>query len=67
MNREAKEQRIARLLLQLQDLTMDIAWIEGLIETSQPPAKAHYSIEKRKQTEKLDKVRNELQKLRAIQ
>lgn len=67
MNREAKEQRIARLLLQLQDLTMDIAWIEGIIETSQPPAKAHYSMEKRKQNEKLDKVRNELQKLRAIQ
>ena len=67
MNREAKDQRIARLLLQMQDLTMDIAWIEGLIETSQPPAKVHYSSEKRKQIEKLDKVRSELNKLRAVQ
>jgi hypothetical protein len=67
MLKEHREQRIARLLLQLQDLTMDIAWIEGLIETSQPPAKVHYTMEKRKQNEKLDKVRNELQKLRAIQ
>ena len=67
MLKEHREQRIARLLLQMQDLVMDIAWIDGLIETSQPPAKAHYSMEKRKQNEKLDKVRNELQKLRAIQ
>lgn len=67
MLKEHREQRISRLLLSLQDLTMDIAWIEGLIETSQPPAKAHYTMEKRKQNEKLDKVRNELQRLRAIQ
>lgn len=67
MNKEAKEQRVARLLLQLQDLAMDIAFLEGMIEGSQPPAKAHYSMEKRKQNEKLEKVRDELSRLRAIQ
>ncbi len=66
MNREAREQRIARLLIELKDLLLDIAFIEGRIKALQGPGKIHYENEKRKETAKLEKVRSELERLKAV-
>lgn len=67
MQREAKEQRICFLLADMQDILKDLAWLEGMIESSPAPAAAHYNSEKRKETAKLDKIKAELIRLKAVQ
>ena len=67
MLKEHREQRIATLLADLQDKLMDLAFIEERISHTNGPAKVYYENEKRKETSKLEKVRDELTKLKARQ
>jgi hypothetical protein len=67
MNKEAKEQRIATLLADLQDRLQDLAFIQERIDHTHGPAKDYYTNQKRLDTIKLEKVRSELERLRAVQ
>jgi hypothetical protein len=64
MNKEAKTQRIAFLLADLQDRIKDIAFIDERILHTTGPAKQYYENEKRKESNKLEKIKAELQSLR---
>jgi len=66
MTKEAKTQRIAFLLADLQTLTMDIAFLSERIEHTSSPARDYYSNEKRKESNKLEKIKAELCSLRAM-
>jgi hypothetical protein len=66
MNKEAKAQRIGFLLADLQTLTMDIAFLSERIEHTSGPAKQYYENEKRKESNKLEKIKAELCSLRAM-
>jgi ElaB/YqjD/DUF883 family membrane-anchored ribosome-binding protein len=67
VNREAKDQRIATLLADLQDRLQDMAFIDERILHTTGPAKQYYENEKRKESNKLEKVRDELCRLKAVQ
>lgn len=67
MNREAKEQRIARLLADLQERSQDMAFLSERIEHTTGIAKQYYIREKQKEQAKLEKIKAELCSLRAIQ
>ena len=66
MNREAKEQRIATLLADLQERSQDMAFIDERIKHTTGPAKQYYENEKRKESNKLEKIKAELQSLRGV-
>ena len=66
MNKEAKTQRIATLLADLQSQLMDIQFLNERIEHTSGPARDYYSNEKRKESNKLEKIKAELQSLRGV-
>jgi ElaB/YqjD/DUF883 family membrane-anchored ribosome-binding protein len=66
MNREAKEQRIATLMADLQERSQDMAFLSERIEHTTGPAKQYYENEKRKESNKLEKIKAELCSLRAM-
>jgi hypothetical protein len=66
MNKEAKTQRIATLLADLQSQLMDIQFLNERIEHTSGPAKQYYENEKRKESNKLEKIKAELQSLRGV-
>jgi ElaB/YqjD/DUF883 family membrane-anchored ribosome-binding protein len=66
MNKEAKTQRIATLLADLQSQLMDIQFLSERIEHTSGPAKQYYENEKRKESNKLEKIKAELQSLRGV-
>ena len=66
MNKEAKTQRISFLLADLQDLSQDIAFLSERIEHTSGPARDYYVNEKRKESNKLEKIKAELQSLRGV-
>ena len=66
MNREAKEQRIAILLADLQERSQDMSFIDERIKHTTGPAKQYYENEKRKESNKLEKIKAELQSLRGV-
>jgi hypothetical protein len=67
MNREAKEQRIARLLLEQQHLVLDsLPFLESQIKILVGAGKDYYLQLKRKDNEKLEKIRAELESLRGV-
>jgi hypothetical protein len=67
MNREAKEQRIARLLLDQNHLLLDsLPFLESQIKILNGAGKDYYTQQKRKETEKLEKIRAELESLRGV-
>ena len=67
MLKEHREQRIARLLIDYQNMIKDLAFDDERIERTFGPAKYYYTNQKRLDTIKCDKIRNELEKLRAVQ
>lgn len=67
MNKEAKHQRIARLLLEQQHLVLDsLPFLESQIKILNGAGKDYYTQQKRKDTEKLEKIRAELESLRGV-
>jgi len=66
MIREHRDQRIATLLADLQDRIKDMAFIDERILHTTGPAKQYYENEKRKDNEKLEKIRAELESLRGV-
>jgi len=66
MNKEAKSQRISFLLAELQDRLQDMAFLSERIEHTSGPAKQYYENEKRKESNKLEKIKAELQSLRGV-
>lgn len=66
MNHEAKQQRIAFLMADLQDRLQDMAFLSERIDHTTGPARQYYENEKRKESNKLEKVRAELCSLRAM-
>lgn len=67
MNREARTQRISFLMADLQERLLDIAFLDERIKHTTAAAKQYYENEKRKETAKLDKVREELSRLKCVQ
>ena len=67
MLKEHREQRIARLLIYYQNMIKDLAFDQERIDYTFGPAKDYYTNQKRLDTIKFEKIRNELEKLRAIQ
>jgi len=66
VNKEAKAQRISFLLAELQTKLLDIAFLSERIEHTSGPARDYYTNEKRKESNKLEKIKAELQSLRGV-
>jgi hypothetical protein len=66
MNKEAKTQRIAYLLAELQTKLLDVAFLSERIEHTTNAAKQYYENEKRKESIKLEKIKHELESLRGV-
>ena len=66
MNHEAKQQRIAFLMADLQERSQDISFLDERILHTTGPARDYYQNEKRKESNKLEKVKAELCSLRAM-
>jgi hypothetical protein len=67
MLKDHREQRIATLMADLQDRILDVQWLDDMSKKGPEAAKAHYAQEYRKENAKLEKVRDELIRLRARQ
>lgn len=63
---EQRAQRIAVLLGKLEDEAKDRAWLLDMVDATQGPARDHYRAELRKAEKKIDELRSELIRLRAI-
>ena len=63
MQREEREQKIARLRIDYQNLLLDVGFDDERIEHTFGPAQDYYKNQKRLNMVKLDKVRKELERL----